>query len=112
MIVLLLNLLGLAFSIFIIVIVILTWINTNKLVNRQGFENFGEQPIPTCTSSCSLTNGTWDPKGVCPKDGDWSQCPKNICCPTSPNFSSNAPWSAAWSMAQCKKYGSPMGCTN
>ena len=41
MIVLLLNL---AFSIFIIVIVILTWINTNKIVDnttKNSFENFG-----------------------------------------------------------------------
>ena len=37
----LLGILGLAFSIFIIVIAILTWINTNKLVYHQGFENLG-----------------------------------------------------------------------
>ena len=37
MIVLLLNFIGLCFSIFIIVIVILTWTNTNKLVHSEPF---------------------------------------------------------------------------
>ena len=38
MIVLLLNFIGLCFSIFIIVIVILTWTNTNKLVHNETFK--------------------------------------------------------------------------
>ena len=45
MIALLLNFIGLCFSIFIIVIVILTWTNTNKLVHSEPFLG-GESIVP------------------------------------------------------------------
>ena len=82
MIVLLLNFIGLCFSIFIIVIVILTWTNTNKLVHNETFLG-GESIIPPgqCSSftSHSACEGTY-PK-VCQWTAWWHG---GVCGPASP----------------------------
>ena len=83
MIVLLLNFIGLCFSIFIIVIVILTWTNTNKLVHNETFIA-GESDPYGCFSYKNLKD--CQPPGAAP-ECQWKQSPivggPGVCVPVS-----------------------------
>ena len=71
MIALLLNFIGLCFSIFIIVIVILTWTNTNKLVHSEPFlAGEGFIPRDQCTMAknalaCNKMNKGRGQRDIC-----------------------------------------------